>query len=153
MAIQGDQKMNRTVCLALILVIAAVAVPVLGRGAMFEPQEDFGAADTTSASSTDPEPVTSNVFRHAFPVDNQWSNPKALRVLSRVEEGVSATEWAISGELENHTSTKSHGNAAVSGVSKKIHAAKRIRRSLPIDRLHRSILDRRWGDGRCRNQP
>jgi hypothetical protein len=52
-------------------------------------------------------------------VDNQWSNPKALRVLSRVEEGVSATEWAISGELENHTSTKSHGNAAVSGVSKK----------------------------------
>jgi len=68
-------------------------------------------------------PVTYLVSRNAGAEDNQWKNPKALKVITSVEPGVSATEWAISGELVNDSSEKSRGNSAVSGVAKKLGLA------------------------------
>lgn len=55
--------------------------------------------------------------------DDGYTNPKALRVYTKVNTNTAQTEWAISGELDNYSDTLSTGNTAVSGVSNKYGAA------------------------------
>jgi len=47
------------------------------------------------------------------------SNPKAFRCLTTIGEGVSSTEYAISGELENNSELNSAGATALSGTALK----------------------------------
>ena len=55
--------------------------------------------------------------------DDSLTNPKALRVYTKVNTNTAQTEWAISGELDNYSNTSSTGNTAVSGVSNKYGTA------------------------------
>ncbi|WP_444917645.1 hypothetical protein [Microbulbifer sp. JMSA003] len=63
--------------------------------------------------------TTVQIQKYSHAGDNQYVNPKALRVVNQVQAGVSATEWAISGELDSYTELSSLGNTATSGVARK----------------------------------
>ena len=61
--------------------------------------------------------ATLTVKRFAHADDNVYNNPKAIRAVTIVAPGTSATEWALSGELQSYTDEQSTGNTATSGVA------------------------------------
>ena len=55
--------------------------------------------------------------------DEGFLNPKAIRAYTRVDNPVSQTEWALSGEIDSYTNRLGTGNTATSGVARKFGTA------------------------------
>lgn len=94
----------------------------IGRMSMgVDPVENTIAVIRSDSNNDGDIPVTVQIQR--FSRTDTGVNPKGLRVFTQVDDPVSSTEWAISGELDNYSNSASTGNTAVSGVSRKFGTA------------------------------